>query len=1559
MTLQSAQADTLFVDVLARQDEQSWRNVERDAEQSGQKSGAAFGGAFRRNAAGKLIDEKGRFVKEGEEVGEAAGRAAGRRFGVAFNRQAGENSTQLAGVLAGIVTAAGAAGVGLLKLAGDAEQTQVAFTTLLGSGEKAKAFLTDLQKFAANTPFEFNGLADSAKRLLAFGFSAQQIIPMMTAIGDAVGSLGGGKDVLDGITTALGQIQAKGKVSAEEMAQMAERGIPVWDMLAKKIGVSIPEAMKLAEDGAISATQAIPAILLGMQERFGGGMAAQSKTLMGMWSNTMDTLSQAGIRAGQAIADGLDLKTKLAGFNAWVAQVPDMLAKLDLKQWAADNSTAITVVSGALIGALVPALIAGASAAIGFITPLLPFIAAGAAITLTFKALGVNFQDVTRVIGSVVKGDWNQAWTDLRQIAEKAVDNLPGVLERAGTKIKELGGKLGTYLWEGFQSTIDGLQGLILEVIGDAITAMAKSLPALIRPAFEAAARAAYGAAERNFNDSADHLDARNRAFATPYGPQLGGTAADPIVVVSGKDLVTLLGMAGRTVLNAYGVSGKDYHHDGAVRADATHNGIDYGAPRGSTILAPFSGMVTFRSDARNGNVFDLVDAEGQRLTGIHLDSFNKEIQAALRAGAKSVFVEQGTRLGTVGNTGTTAGSYPHLHLMAYLPDGTIVDATKVKFVSMKDAAAAQGVTTGTTGTPSITDVFGAGAAVTTKDLKDYSLTLADWAKNQARALELAREAAKAESDLTGKRGLQVKAAMEGWAGEDKARQQSYQLAVQLIAKQEQATQQLTQKQKQARQDAERDAETAQRQADDLAKRSATSAQEAARLRLDSLEESRDRAVQAAGEDLEKVLALQQAFAPRIKAEAEKEAQAVLAARKLANAQWKASQEEVARDTITDQGKLATRLKEIQRGWAAENSNAYRAYYSALGTAANTSADSVGAAQKRLTEALKAGNDAATEALNNLPQLLAGSGEAARAAAQPLPKAAENFAALQTRITALRDDLAKEGVADAWVESIEEMGRRGLITAEQVATLTAQVRGIVDEMDAATRRLLELSAERRAALVEENSTELLSRDLITPEGLSSMQAELSALGQSFDGMVAWLEEVAKGSDAAAQAAQDWLDTWSKSLEVLPRVGAAVEDMAADVQASSDAAAQAWDDTNITVESLRDQIAELRAQGRDPMTSGFLDYLDGIIERGGAAAEAATLVKAGLMTAQSQADALKTWDAAMARLAWEDWTRGLKDYDDAQLESAETTALLALDTERYLAIQAERARRAQLVIDKEKELAAAQATLVQAWDSNMAKLQFDDWTQTLRDFSEAQLDDAEATAVLTRNVAEYNAVMAERARRTKEAEKQLTGDNLRSNIEAGRTKGDESGAASILGVASAFGSLLSPLNLFGQILERINPVGMILEGIFSVLAEPIKAIQEPLKTIGTLIGSVLAPLFKIFAPILKAVVDVIVAVYDAIAAVLKTVTFGLVDITRQPVSTGVSTSPTPSVTGAGVSTASTPAITFRVEMHNTFHIGESIDSPATHQRLANTMQGVLHQGLSELGLIKLPAVIPTR
>lgn len=232
-----------------------------------------------------------------------------------FTRMGG-SLTSLGGTLtAGITAPLAGLGVAVAVVAGKLEQTQAAFTTMLGSAAKAQDLLKQLQQFAATTPFEFPDLVNAAKRMLAMGFSAEQLLPMLRTIGDAVSAIGGGAPEIDRVTLALGQMQAKGKVSAQEMNQLAEIGIPAWKLLADAIGISIPEAMKLAEQGAIQASVAIPAILEGMNQKFSGAMVSQSQTLLGQWSNFKDqitlTLMDLGVVLLPILKDLLTAATPL------------------------------------------------------------------------------------------------------------------------------------------------------------------------------------------------------------------------------------------------------------------------------------------------------------------------------------------------------------------------------------------------------------------------------------------------------------------------------------------------------------------------------------------------------------------------------------------------------------------------------------------------------------------------------------------------------------------------------------------------------------------------------------------------------------------------------------------------------------------------------------------------------------------------------------------------------------------------------------------------------------------------------------------------------------------------------------------------------------------------------------------------------------------------------------------------------------------------------------------------------------------------------------------------
>jgi tape measure domain-containing protein len=240
----------------------------------------------------------------------AAAMSARSSVSSAFSSMA-SSAAQLAGSFSGVkASLLGIVGIGSfgalagssLKLAASAETLQISFETLLGSAAAAKGMVSDLQRMAAETPLSEMGVSDAAKKMLAFGFAAESVIPMLTTVGDAATSLAGGgaagEEALQGIIRALGQMRGKGKVQAEEIMQLAERGIPAWDMLAEAMGTSVADVQKQVTAGTVSAQVGIDAITSGMEQRFGGGMKRMSQTSEGLFSTLIDSMRSVGRNIG-------------------------------------------------------------------------------------------------------------------------------------------------------------------------------------------------------------------------------------------------------------------------------------------------------------------------------------------------------------------------------------------------------------------------------------------------------------------------------------------------------------------------------------------------------------------------------------------------------------------------------------------------------------------------------------------------------------------------------------------------------------------------------------------------------------------------------------------------------------------------------------------------------------------------------------------------------------------------------------------------------------------------------------------------------------------------------------------------------------------------------------------------------------------------------------------------------------------------------------------------------------------------------------------------------------
>lgn len=231
---------------------------------------------------------------------DVAGEDAGRRMGGGIRRGLGSVGSFLAGTAAvGVSSLASMATAGALvgiKVSAGMETARIGFTTMLGSAQKADSFLKDLAAFAAKTPFEFPELQTAASSLVSAGVNADKVIPIMTSLGNATAGMGTGSEGIKRATVALQQMNAAGRITGEDLNQLRDAGIPVYDLLAAATGKTKEQVAGLAQQGKLGKKeldQMMRALETGAGlEKFGGLMDKQSQSLSGLWSTLKDTFSQ-------------------------------------------------------------------------------------------------------------------------------------------------------------------------------------------------------------------------------------------------------------------------------------------------------------------------------------------------------------------------------------------------------------------------------------------------------------------------------------------------------------------------------------------------------------------------------------------------------------------------------------------------------------------------------------------------------------------------------------------------------------------------------------------------------------------------------------------------------------------------------------------------------------------------------------------------------------------------------------------------------------------------------------------------------------------------------------------------------------------------------------------------------------------------------------------------------------------------------------------------------------------------------------------------------------------
>lgn len=206
-----------------------------------------------------------------------------------------------------------AAGVGtVVKLGAAAEQTNVAFSTLVGSETKAASMLAEISKFAAETSFGKSELTENAQVMLNFGVATDRVLPLLRQLGDISG---GNKQRLSSLSLVLGQVSAAGKLAGQDLLQFVNAGFNPLQELQRMTGKTYAELQEMMSKGQIGFDAVAAAMAHATAEggNFHGMMERQAQTVGGKFSTLLDNLTEGAVRMFDRIRSPLSDLLDAAG----------------------------------------------------------------------------------------------------------------------------------------------------------------------------------------------------------------------------------------------------------------------------------------------------------------------------------------------------------------------------------------------------------------------------------------------------------------------------------------------------------------------------------------------------------------------------------------------------------------------------------------------------------------------------------------------------------------------------------------------------------------------------------------------------------------------------------------------------------------------------------------------------------------------------------------------------------------------------------------------------------------------------------------------------------------------------------------------------------------------------------------------------------------------------------------------------------------------------------------------------------------------------------------------
>jgi tape measure domain-containing protein len=230
--------------------------------------------------------------------------------------------------------------IGIVNEARKMEDAKAAFTPLLGSAEKATELIKRLNKEAATTPYQFENISSVAKQLLpVMNGDINKVAETFRMLGDTAG---GNAQKLDTITRGFTKAMLKGKVDLESLNMISEAGVPIFDQLSKKLGISTAQMFKMVSAGKITTDQLTDTFKTMTSEGgvFYNGMIIASQTTSGIFSTLSDTIKQTAASIGEKLLPYIKQAAlyiiDIAGrVNTWVSENGKLIDTIiNIVKWA-------------------------------------------------------------------------------------------------------------------------------------------------------------------------------------------------------------------------------------------------------------------------------------------------------------------------------------------------------------------------------------------------------------------------------------------------------------------------------------------------------------------------------------------------------------------------------------------------------------------------------------------------------------------------------------------------------------------------------------------------------------------------------------------------------------------------------------------------------------------------------------------------------------------------------------------------------------------------------------------------------------------------------------------------------------------------------------------------------------------------------------------------------------------------------------------------------------------------------------------------------------------------